>query len=298
MRLEFSAVLFGPAFDDYFLVGIEFDGIAALAVEVAEEAVLPSAEGEVGHGRGDSDVDADVSGGRFVTETAGGGTAGGEQRRLVTVDAAFEKGQGFVHVIGVHEAKNRAEDFGVGEIAGGGDVVENRRLHEVAVVVISDAGVTSVEENFCALLLAEADQRFDSLFALRRDHRAHLHVFIEAVAGFEFRRGVGDGVAKSLLRFADGDRDGDGEAALAGAAEGAVADDLRGHGHVGIGEHDNMIFGSALALGTFAVGGGAGVDVLRNRSRSDEADGANFGMVEKGVYRGFSAVDQADDAFG
>src|SRR4029077_16139592 len=48
----------------------------------------------------------------------------------------------------------------------------------------------------------------------------------------------------------------------------------------------------------FAVGGGAGVDVLRDGGGSDEADGADFRVVEKGVHRGFSAVDEVDHAFG
>src|ERR1700719_1802352 len=106
--LEFAAVLFGPAFNYYFFVGVELDGIAALAVEIAEEAVLPSAKGEVGHGRGDSDVDADVASGRFVTEAARGRSARGEQRSLIAVGAALEEGQSVVHAVGVNEAEDRA----------------------------------------------------------------------------------------------------------------------------------------------------------------------------------------------
>src|ERR1700691_1993392 len=101
---ELSAVLFGPAFNYYLLVCIELDGVAALAVEIAEEAVLPSTEGEVGHGRGDSDVDTDVAGGSFVTEAARGRSARGKQRCLIAVGAAFEEGQRGVHVFGVDEA--------------------------------------------------------------------------------------------------------------------------------------------------------------------------------------------------
>jgi len=59
-----------------------------------------------------------------------------------------------------------------------------------------------------------------------------------------------------------------------------------------------VILGSALALRAFAARGGARVDILRDGSGSDEADGANFGMVEKAVHRGFAAVDQVDYAFG
>src|SRR5215472_10250813 len=68
--LELSRVLFGPALDYHFLICVELDGVAALAVEIAEEAILPSAEGKVGHGRGDADIDADVAGRGFVAETA------------------------------------------------------------------------------------------------------------------------------------------------------------------------------------------------------------------------------------
>ena len=69
------------------------------------------------------DVDADVSGGRFVAEAARGRAARGEQRRLVAVGAALEEGERVVHVVGVNEAQDRAEDLGVVEIAGCGDVV-------------------------------------------------------------------------------------------------------------------------------------------------------------------------------
>src|SRR5258708_277324 len=143
--LEFPAVLFGPAFDYYFLVGVELDGIAALAVEIAEEAVLPSAEGEVGHGRGDSDVDADVARGSFVAEAARGRSARSEQRRLIAVGAALEEGERVVHVVGVHDAEDGAEDLSVGEITGCGDIVENGGIHEVTFLVARNFGIASVD---------------------------------------------------------------------------------------------------------------------------------------------------------
>src|ERR1017187_9760537 len=168
--LELAAVLFGPAFDDDFLVGVELDGVAALAVEIAEETILPSAEREVSHRRGDSDVDADVARGRFVAEAARGGPARRKERRLIAVGAALEEGESVVHVVGVDEAEDWAEDFGVGEIAGRGNVVEDRGLHEVARFVFRSLRVAAIEQDCRALLFSESDQRFDSLFTLRRDH--------------------------------------------------------------------------------------------------------------------------------
>src|SRR6202140_1974344 len=114
--LELAAVLLGPALDDDFLVGVELNGIAALPVQIAKEAVLPPAEREIGHGSGDSDVDADVARGRLVAEAARGRSARREQRRLVAVSAALEEGESVVHVIGVAEAEHGTEDLSVVEI--------------------------------------------------------------------------------------------------------------------------------------------------------------------------------------
>src|ERR1700722_9430711 len=180
--LEFPAVLFGPAFDDYFLVGIELDGVTALTVEIAEEAVLPSAEGEIGHGCGDSDVDPNITGGSFVAETPRSRATRGEQRRLVAVGAALEEREGFVHVIGMDETQYRTEDFRVGEIAARRNIVQNCGVYKVSGLVLRDLRVAAVEQNLRALLFAKPDQRFHALFALPRYDRAHLDIFIKAIA--------------------------------------------------------------------------------------------------------------------
>src|SRR5580693_5295637 len=291
-------MLLGPALYDYFLIGVELNGVTTLTVKIAEETVLPSAEREIGHGRGDSDVDADISGGRFVTEAARSRATRCEQRRLVAVGAAFEEGEGFVHTVGVDQTENRAEDFRVGEVAGRRNVVENRGVHEVSHLVARDPRVAPVEQDFRALLLAETDERFHTLFSLRRDDGAHLHAFFEAVAHFELCSSVSDGVAKSLLRFADSDSDGNGEATLAGASKSAITDDLRRHGHVRVGEHYDVILGSALALAALPFFTGARINVARDRSRAHEAYGADFGVVNECVNHGFAAINQIHYAFG
>src|ERR1035438_1951367 len=67
-----------PAGHDYFLLGVEADGVFAVGVEVAEEGVFPAGEGEERHGGGDSYVDADHADFAAGTVLAGGLTAGGE----------------------------------------------------------------------------------------------------------------------------------------------------------------------------------------------------------------------------
>src|SRR4029077_33679 len=115
--LELAGFLARPALDDDFGFGEEFDGVAALAVEDAEETFLPAAEGEIGHRRGDADIDADISRGRFVAEFARGGTTGGEERGLVAVRTAAEKFHGFVNGIGVNQTEHGTENFRVGKLA-------------------------------------------------------------------------------------------------------------------------------------------------------------------------------------
>src|SRR6202049_501843 len=296
--LKLAAVLFGPAFHDNFLVGIELDGVAALPVEIAEEAVLPSTEREVSHRRGDSNVDADISRWCFIAEATRGRTARREQRGLIAVGTALQESERFVHVAGVDEAEHRTEDFGVGQLAGLRYVVKDSWVDEVSGFVLRDFGLASIEQNLCSLLLANADQRFDSLFALRRDHWSHLHASVEPVADFEFRSRIGDRVAECLLRFADRDRDRDRKAALSRTPKGTVADDLRSHWHVGVGENDDVILGSALTLRAFAIRCCACVNVFRHRRRADEADGANLRVVEERIDSSFSSVDQIHYPFG
>src|SRR5690348_2534499 len=74
--LELAAVLFCPALNNNFLIGIELNGVATLPMEVAEKAILPAAEGEICHRRGYADVNSDIAGGRLVAESPRGGTAG------------------------------------------------------------------------------------------------------------------------------------------------------------------------------------------------------------------------------
>src|SRR6267142_3642052 len=151
---EFTRMFFGPAFDDDFLVGVELDGVASLAMHVAEEAVLPSTEGEVGHGCGYADVDADVSGRGFIAESARGRTARCEKRSLIAEGILVEEGHRFVQILRVNQAQHWAENFRVREFAFDGDAVQNRRLYEVSRLVAGDFRVAAIYQNLGALFFA------------------------------------------------------------------------------------------------------------------------------------------------
>src|SRR5438876_1154098 len=70
-----------PSFDDHFCLGEKLDGVAGLAVKIAEEALAGTAERKKGHRRRDADIDADVPDLSFTAEFAGAGAAAGEQAR-------------------------------------------------------------------------------------------------------------------------------------------------------------------------------------------------------------------------
>src|SRR3954453_22057785 len=68
---------------DRLLARVEVDGVGAVGVQVAQEAVLPAAEREEGHRRRDADVDADHPGLDFVAEAADGRAVLGEYRGAI-----------------------------------------------------------------------------------------------------------------------------------------------------------------------------------------------------------------------
>ena len=131
----------------------------------------------------------------------------------------------------------------------------------------------------CAFTNACGNERFNALFALLGDHRAHLNADIEAIADPNCGSGVRNGVAERFLRFANGDGNGNGEAALPCATKCAVADDLRRQIHVRIRQNDDVILRSALALHALAAGGGTRVNMLGDGRGTDEADGTDLRMV-------------------
>src|SRR5260370_26813160 len=83
--LKRARPLRGPTLDHNFLLRIEFDGIAALGVHIAEEAVLPTGKGEESHRRGHANVNADIARQRLVAKFACRRAAAGEQAGHIAV---------------------------------------------------------------------------------------------------------------------------------------------------------------------------------------------------------------------
>jgi len=85
LRSELPSVLVYPSLDDDLLIRVKLYGVTSLSVQIAEETVLPSSEWEIGHGRGHSDINADVACRGFVPESARRRPAGCEKRSLVAI---------------------------------------------------------------------------------------------------------------------------------------------------------------------------------------------------------------------
>src|SRR5271157_4950499 len=121
---ELARVLLRPALDHNFLLGVELDRVASLSVHDAEEAVFPSAERKVCHGRGHANVNSDIPRGSFIAEAPRRRPARRKQRCLVAKWTAGHHLHGFVHSAGVNQAEHRTKDFRVGQLAARRHAVE------------------------------------------------------------------------------------------------------------------------------------------------------------------------------
>ena len=93
------------------MLGVEGDAFAALDVEVTEEGLVPSAEGEESHGGRDTDVDADHASLDAVAELAGRLAAAGEDGGAVTVNRTVCQFDGGVKVLHADDVEHGTEDF-------------------------------------------------------------------------------------------------------------------------------------------------------------------------------------------
>jgi hypothetical protein len=112
--LEFAGFLPGPALNHDFGFGVELDRVFALGMHDAEEAFFPAVKGKIGHRGGNTNVDAYVSGRRFVTEFTRGTSTGREQRRLIAVWASANEFNGFVDRVGMNQTQHRPKYFSIG----------------------------------------------------------------------------------------------------------------------------------------------------------------------------------------
>ena len=74
IKLKFPRPFLGPAFNHNFFLREKLYRIHALPVHIAKERILPAAEWEERHRRGDTDIDSDIARLGFVSKFSSGGT--------------------------------------------------------------------------------------------------------------------------------------------------------------------------------------------------------------------------------
>ena len=108
------------------------------------------------------------------------------------------------------------------------------------------------------------------------DNRTHLHTGFQAVADHALAGRLGERPGNSSC-LAYRYRQRGGQAALPGAAKGAVSNNFGGHFQIRIWQDDHRVFCPALALSAFAVGSGPAVNVTRHLGGADKADALTSG---------------------
>ena len=129
-----------------------------------------------------------------------------------------------------------------------------------------------------------------------RDDRAHFDALIKSATDDTGARGLGEDSTEFLCGVAHGDSHRTRQTALARAPERAVGHDADRHFDIGVGQHDDRVLRAALALRAFAVRGGAGIHVPRDRRRADKTHCANRRVVENRIDGIARTVHQVDNA--
>jgi len=105
-----------------------------------------------------------------------------------------------------------------------------------------------------------------------------------------------NGVDERIGAVADGDRDGDRHAPLAGRSVRGGYGGVRGEVDIRVGQHDQVVLGAAERLHTLSVRGGRLVHVPGDGRGPHEADGLHIGVLEQPVHGHMVAVHHVQHA--
>ncbi len=131
------------------------------------------------------------------------------------------------------------------------------------------------------------------------DQWAVVGLRVQAVADAELIDPLNEPVTQPICRlFADGHRNADRHAPLAGTAVAGADQCVDSLVQVGIRQDDHVVLGATEALRPLAVRGGGRVDVLRDVGAADEADGLDVGVGQDGVDGFLVALDHLEHTRG
>jgi hypothetical protein len=79
-------------------LGVKLNAVATLTVQIAKEALVPAAEREEGHWRGNANIDANVAGVCLVPELTGAGATAGKNASHIAVAAFIDPSMVLVRI--------------------------------------------------------------------------------------------------------------------------------------------------------------------------------------------------------
>ena len=259
-------------------MGEEIYGIPALTVEVAEETVLPTAEGEECHRGSDTDVNADVSDLCLITELSGGCAATCKETCHIPVTPTVDERDRIVDSVNMNESENRSEDFSAGNIALRIEVTENRWTDEVSIFAPGDTRIPTINKKPRTFISTRLNQPLNSGLAFGGDDGSHLGSVFQSVPDDAVSGGVSDGFCEPTLCVTNGEGKGGGKTTLPSTPKRTLRRGVNSELRIGIGKNDERIFRTALALDALSVCRGFRIDGFRRCGRTDETNRTNIGM--------------------
>ena len=195
----------------------------------------------------------------------------------------------------MHQAEDRAKDFGAPNFALVRHQIENGREDKVAIFVATDFFVAPIDQHLGALALAQGNQLFDAGFALGGDHRPHLHALVQAVADGARGSGIGDALEEFVAGRPNRDADAGGQTALARTTKRRIHCNPGSRLHISIRHDDDRVLRAALGLHALAIGGATAIDIARDRGAADKTHPTDAGVIEDGIDHRFVAVNDLND---
>lgn len=284
-----------PAGGDNLAAGEEVDALGAVGVGVAEERVLPAAEGVVGHGYRDWHVDANHTDLNLVLEATCGATVVCEDCCAVAVGVGVDGVDAFFEGLNTHHGQDRAEDLiGVdGHV--GGDIVEQGWVQEEALAIGIRVGDAAVKNHGGTCCFACIDVAGNLVAVCCGDKWAH----VAAAGSVAHAQGLGafcDLGNQFIGNRVDGNQCGDGHAAFARCAEAGVDRRVSSQIKIGIREYQHVVLCPAQCLNALAVCGAGCVDILGDGGGAHEGNRGNTLIGQQDVNGFLIPVDNVEDA--
>eukprot|EP00049_Salpingoeca_infusionum_P010787 m.186081 g.186081 ORF g.186081 m.186081 type:complete len:448 (-) comp14747_c0_seq1:684-2027(-) len=272
----------------------ELDTSLAVEVEVTQEGLLATGEGEHWQRNWDWNVDTNLSGFDLKGELASSSAVVGEDGSTVTPLVGIGKGNSVIEGVSIEADKNRAKDLLLVAVHVGCHVGQDSWLEPVAVRIASNCVVIVANNAGGALVDTRLDEILCALKGSRGDHWAEISTgLVTSVQGELLSEG--SKIIHPLLCLTDENSSGESHATLPGSTESGTDKGVEGGSLVGIWKDDAVVLGSHVGLNTLSVCSTTSVDVATGSVGTDKGDGLNVWVIADEVDAINRAVDHVEN---